>query len=219
MTEELKDIEEDERAAQERQRENKRIYEKMREEVIAIKLSNQQAYDKTIISLSGAIVAASIGVFTVKNMVVSGWLAVLLGASWFFFAGAIVLVLRSLHMGNKASDAWLVWLEQYYLYDMDESASSIEGEELVKKTSKLNVMAGVFFATGVILTILFATSKLLPQGESSMTDSTRFTEGATPSSNMVKKIQDGATPSTMQKKGLTPSVVQPKTSGSSGTSK
>lgn len=179
--------------------ERKRLYEKRREELLKLRLSNLENLDKSILTYSSAGLALSLGFLKDFIPIAQAKFAWALYWSWVCFTIAISLVMLSYVVSLKVLDRQLEQAERYYLY-RDEGAYSI-GRWFFRLADHLNSwLSAAVFIVALILTVLFVSLNL---------------SGATMASKKIVSAyaQDGAIGSVMQKvttveKGITGTPMQ-----------
>lgn len=142
------------------------IYDKYREDLLKRLLSNNENYDKTIISLSSAGLALSL---TAVKFIVPLDLAHnlwLIKLSWFLFLITLICSITAYLVGNKAISKQMVIAENYYIAGL--VSAQTERNPYSKINSILNNVTGLFFIFAISLVIFFVTSNL--KGNESMVD-------------------------------------------------
>lgn len=128
-------------------------------EVIAKRqLSNNEAFDKAILSLSSAGLGLTLTFF---KFVVPAAQATSLNHikwAWALFVAAIICTLVSYYTSNRALAIELKHAEKYYLED-DESFEA-KNNPASNVTEILNVVAGLLFIGAIVRTVLFVMSNL-----------------------------------------------------------
>jgi len=128
--------------------ERREAYEKYREELLKRQLSNDEAYDKAVLSLSSAGLAITLTLFD-KIMPKEGADAVfLLYASWVLFAIAIISTIVSFQMSQKGLSIQEEIAEKYYI-DKDERAFD-SNNWAASLTIKLNMASGIAFVFAIL---------------------------------------------------------------------
>ena len=138
--------------------ENKRIYEKFRENLLEASLSNSNNYDKAILTLSSA--ALGLSLTFIKDIVpfkdiINYWTLVL---SWVFFLISIVVTIISFILSQWAIKRQLKYAEEYYLNGKENFFNK---KNICKDlTTIFNHISGIIFILALILTIFFVTSNI-----------------------------------------------------------
>ncbi|ENZ77830.1 MULTISPECIES: hypothetical protein [Ralstonia] len=165
--------------------ERKRLYEKRREELFKLRLSNLENLDKSILTYSSAGLALSLGFLKDFIPIYQAKFAWALYGSWICFAFAISLVVLSYVVSVQIIVRQLEQAERYYLY-RDEGAY-FSGGWAHRLADHLNSwLSAAVFVVALILTILFVSLNLT---------------GATMVSKKIVSAyaQDGAIGTAMQK--------------------
>lgn len=141
---------------------NRRLKDKYIYECDYRKRSNQEAYDKAILTLSSSLFAASIALFewfhTDRcNVSLKGWFI----ATLICFGLAIISVIISFTLADKTIDSSIKHATEYY--KKDQYVDNAKEEILRKKKNMLdkwleglNAWAGVFFVCGIACVVVFA---------------------------------------------------------------
>ncbi|MCC4860137.1 hypothetical protein [Vibrio splendidus] len=138
---------------EEEQKRSEEIHDKFREELLKRQLSNNEGYDKAILSLSSAGLALSL---TAIRFVVPLETASYLWAlkiSWILFLLTVISTLVAYLVGNKAIDAQLDIAENYYLKAL--VSAQTEKNPYQKLNTILNRFTGIFFGVAILLVVLF----------------------------------------------------------------
>lgn len=131
---------------------NLRLLAETRADLFKRQLSNAEGYDKAILSLSTVFLGFS---FAFLKDVVPAHLATglyLLYVSWVMLTAAVVTTVISFWVSQHAINVQLQKAEDYYLRN-DKSA--FERSRFAKITDCINLLAGVLFILGVLLTTAF----------------------------------------------------------------
>ena len=134
--------------------ERKRQYERTRGELIASQHANSEQFDRSILTLSTAFLAISIGFIrdiAPPESLVCFWLLYL---SWFSFGATILVALWGLLCGQVILKRLIESAHAYYI-KQKEDAYNIS-ELLPKRIDLLNRVVGLLFSAAVGCTILFA---------------------------------------------------------------
>jgi hypothetical protein len=165
--------------------EAKKIYSETRNDLLTRLLSNTEAFDKAVLSLSSAGLGFSLAfikdivpVHTINNMN-------LLYISWGCFSGAIIFTIISFFTSQFAIRIQLGYFEKYYLEGKDEYFNKKNWLSIA--TEIINIVSALLFITAVILTVKFVTINM---GGFNMADK---------DNTKIFKLEEGATVPTMQK--------------------
>ncbi|MCD6704476.1 MULTISPECIES: hypothetical protein [Vibrio] len=138
---------------EEEQKRSEEIHDKFREELLKRQLSNNEGYDKAILSLSSAGLALSL---TAIKFVVPLETASYLWAlkmSWVLFLLTVLSTLAAYLIGNKAIDKQLEIAEDYYLKALVSAQTAKNPYQ--KINTMLNRFTGIFFGVAISLVVLF----------------------------------------------------------------
>jgi multisubunit Na+/H+ antiporter MnhG subunit len=142
------------------------VHDKSREDLLKRLLSNNESYDKAILSLSSASLALSLTAikFIIPlNSAINLWA---LKTSWLLFLITIICTLSSYIIGNKAISKELTRQEDYYINRLKKAQT---GSNIYTNiNSFLNAITGAFFVCGISLVIFFVIVNL--NGDSYMTN-------------------------------------------------
>ncbi len=197
----------------EEKKENIRIYERMRDELIQSQRINSENFDKAILSFSSA--GLGITVSFISNLIdlsKAHWL-ITLYLTWFFFIVAIITTILSFLVSQNGINKQLDSLETIYLKEEEVDNKKINF------TSKLlnwfTAVSATAFILAISFLVIFSISNI-SKGAIKMSDKnkvkrTNLSEGA-PINNLQKVIK------TPLKKGLPVNNLQPVVKPSSSTS-
>ena len=118
-------------------------------------IEQSKAFDKAILTLSGG--ALGLSLIFIKDIVVNPmpWTKLLLGGSWAAFSLAILLMLVSMLISQKAIRLHLDNLEE-----LRAGTSVIEQNKSAKYTGIINVVSILSFLVGVLLLASFSWQNL-----------------------------------------------------------
>ena len=128
------------------------------EEINKRMLSNSEAFDKAILSLSSAGLGISLTFF---RFVVPANQAVsieFLERSWYLFLGAIVSTLVSFAVSQQAQKKEIEHAEKYYLEDLEEYSN--KNNPAANLTEALNILSGILFIFALINIVSFVTKNI-----------------------------------------------------------
>jgi len=147
---------------EERLKDNRRLFEEYSSEINTRILSNIENHDKAILSLSTAILGVSLAF--VKDIVPIEELVEIsiLQLSWVVLILSILSVLISFQTANKANNKHLEYAEDFYIKDNDEAFKN--KSIWFSMTELLNMMSGIFFIVGIILTSYFVSANISNKG-------------------------------------------------------
>lgn len=137
---------------------NKKIYEKLRENLLEASLSNSNNYDKAILTLSSAALGLSLSF--IKDIVPINDIIKyeILELSWCFFLISIVITIASFVLSQWGIKRQLKYAEEYYLNGKEKYYNKKNIYKIL--TTIFNHLSGVFFILALILTIFFVTSNI-----------------------------------------------------------
>jgi hypothetical protein len=133
-------------------------YRQYYEEIAKRQLSNNEAFDKAILSLSSAGLALSLTFF---KFVVPAKEAVstnVIENAWFLFLAAIISTLLSYVTSQRALALELKHAEKYYLEDLEEYES--KNNLASNLTEFLNVISALFFIGAIGCVVYFVTQNI-----------------------------------------------------------
>lgn len=123
-----------------------------RADLLKRQLSNDENYDKAILSLSTVFLGFSFAFL--KDFVPTHqaeWLILLYG-SWVALTTAVLTTILSFRVSQRAIDVQLKKAEEYYLHNKQEALSKSSAGRF---TDRLNAASGILFVFGISLTTLF----------------------------------------------------------------
>ena len=133
-------------------------YRQVIEEVNRRTLSNSEAFDKAILSLSSAGLGLSLTFFKLVIPVKDAVSISLLKCGWFLFLGAIVSTLVSFVVSQRALRIEIIYAEKYYLENLNEYAHKTS--LAAKATEALNIISGFLFICALISIVSFVTNNI-----------------------------------------------------------
>jgi hypothetical protein len=134
--------------------ERQRLYAETRGDLLKRQLSNSENFDRSLLSLSSALLAASIAFIRPSGSGPGTHHAAILAWSWGALAVSIVSTMASFLVSQKAIDRQLDLADKYYRQRQDDALSANNGP--ARWTLRLNLFAGAAFLAGVGLTVWFA---------------------------------------------------------------
>jgi hypothetical protein len=129
------------------------IYDAYRDTLIKGRFSNDENYDKTIITLSSSGLALSLT--AIRFAIKTTEHLYLLKASWWLFGITIFISIIAYRMSNQALDKQLEIAEEYYLKGIEGAFSKKNRYSTVNDW--LNMITGVTFITATAFIISFVT--------------------------------------------------------------
>ena len=133
--------------------EGKRLYERARDELIALRRSNSEIYDRALMTLSSALLVASLSFIGKLVPLKTANYLIVLHFSWICFGLTIISTITSFIYGQLAIKTLLNAAERYYLYD--EQGSYDVSLVVEKRLMCINSLSGIVFILGIIFSILF----------------------------------------------------------------
>lgn len=125
-------------------------YSKFRDDLLKRQLSNNENYDRAILTLSTAALGLTVSfIRDLQKPRYLGWLI----AAWFCLVLAIIAIIISYPISQKAIDKQLEFAKGYYLQD-DESAADAKNH-LAVYHDKLVASAGFIFVAGIVFILVF----------------------------------------------------------------
>lgn len=134
--------------------ERRQLHGEYRSDLLKRELSNSENFDRSVLSLSSALLAASIAFIRPSDVGVGTHHAAILAWSWAALAVAIVSTMVSFLVSQRAINRQLKLADDYYLKNQEDALTAVNG--LAKWTERLNIFAGAAFLAGVGLTVWFA---------------------------------------------------------------
>ena len=131
-----------------------RIYADCRNDLLKRQLSNSENFDRSVLSLSSGLLAASIAFIKPSAVGAGTGHATILAWSWVALVTAIATTMVSFLISQMAVDRQLDLAEKYYLGKQDDALAA--PNKAADWTVRLNWFAGVAFVLGVVLTVWFA---------------------------------------------------------------
>jgi hypothetical protein len=194
--------------------ERKQAYSKIRDELTKLQLSNDENYDKSILSLSSA--GLGLSLTFIKGIAPAPVHSMyLLIASWIAFGAAIIVTLVSFRISQLSIKTQMEHAEKYYLELNDDYLNKKNGFH--SATKWLNYISGGAFVIAVILTVTFVSINLtrgdqtvsekketsvpirgVAQDGATLPRMMRIEEGATLPAMIKMDLQKGATIPAMQ---------------------
>ena len=166
------------------------IYDDYRDDLKKRQLSNDENYDKTILTLSSSGLALSLTAIKFAIPLATAKYLCLIKVSWWLFGLAIFTSIIAYRVSNKALDLQLENAEEYYVKGNEEAFSK---ENCYSSfNNMLNKVSGSTFLIATISIILFVTLNI-NSGESNMND------------KVVQTISTGGSASVPKMQTLTPS--------------
>lgn len=170
-----------------------KIYGEERKDLLARQLSNSINCDNAILTLSSASLGLSLTF--IKNIVPIERIdcRYLLFSSWGLFGLAIIVIIASFSASQKAITVQLEYAYQAYMKG--------KSEYLTKKntwaiwTDRLNILSGVSFMLGVVITIYFV---VINTGESRMKNKEQNAKDTSISKKQSIEIKKGAPVNALQ---------------------
>jgi hypothetical protein len=175
----------------EEQKRSTEIYDSFRDELYKRQLSNSEAYDRAILSLSSAGLAISLTFIKFIVPLEEATYVCVLKASWVLFLLSIISTVASFLIGNKGISKQLEYAEQYYI---DGKAKAFNKFNIYAYFNTIfNYISGILFLVALTSVVSFVILNL-NQGNDDM------------SKNKKTFVTDSASVPTMQKTGSTSSV-------------
>lgn len=135
-----------------------KIYDAYRDDLRKRQLSNNENYDKTVLTLSSSGLALSLT--AIKFALTSPIKCiVLLQGSWWLFGLTICISIIAYWISNKGLDKQLEMAEAYYAKGIEDAFSAKNWYAIINDW--LNIVAGVIFLIATALIIAFVTFKLI----------------------------------------------------------
>ncbi|MEZ0150394.1 MAG: hypothetical protein AB9Q19_13940 [Candidatus Reddybacter sp.] len=133
-------------------------YRQFCEEINKRMLSNNEAFDKAILSLSSAGLGLSLTFFKFVVPADKACHIDLLERGWYFFLGAIVSTLISFVVSQQAQKKEIEHAEKYYLEGLDEYGN--KNNPASNLTEALNILSGILFIVALVSIVSFVTENI-----------------------------------------------------------
>lgn len=148
-----------------------RLLERTRSELVAAQMKNAEQFDRSVLTLSSAFLAISMGFM--RDVVIAGealhrWMLL---TSWGLFALTIITTLFGLLYGQNVLKKLIDGAYKFYILK-DKNAYKIS-EKLPPRITILNWFVGFLFLFAVSFTVLFV---ILNSMETEMTDESKILE-------------------------------------------
>ena len=131
----------------------RRLYERSRDELLALKRANAEVYDRSIMTLSSFLLAASLSFIREIVPLQNAKFIFIIQGSWICFGLSIISTIISFMYGQAAISLLLKTAENYYL-NHDHEAYIIS-QKTEKKLVLVSLMSGTFFVMGAAMSIIF----------------------------------------------------------------
>ena len=138
---------------EEEQKRSEEKHDKFREELLKRQLSNNEGYDKAILSLSSAGLALSLTAIRFVVPLETASYLWALKTSWVLFLLTVLSTLIAYLVGNKAIDTQLDIAEDYYLNALVSAQTAKNPYQ--KFNTILNRFTGIFFGVAISLVVSF----------------------------------------------------------------
>ncbi len=145
--------------------ERKLLYEKFREDLLKRQLSNNENYDRALLTLASAALGTSVVFLRGMESIVFPLAMVL---SWLSFVAAIVVTLVSYITSQDGIALQLDIAERYYLKGEEEAYDEVNSSAVW--TDRLPLISAGTFVLGILLLLLFFGLNISPnqKGESKL---------------------------------------------------
>ncbi len=128
------------------------------EEINRRMLSNNEAFDKAVLTLSSAGLGLSLTFFKFVVPVEQAINTELLERGWFLFLAAIISTMLSFVVSQQAQKKEIEYAEKYYLKDLKEYEN--KNNPAANLTEALNILSGILFISALISIVLFVTNNI-----------------------------------------------------------
>jgi hypothetical protein len=132
-------------------------YDSTYDELVKKQISNSENFDRSILTLSSSALGLSLAFIKDVTPVSTARYSPLLISSWWLFGFSIVATIASFMTSQCAIRDQITASEKYYI-DGEEDARKETAAS--KWTEKLNLLSGIAFIIGIVLTIVFVTLNL-----------------------------------------------------------
>ncbi|QDV42041.1 hypothetical protein Enr13x_18840 [Stieleria neptunia] len=170
------------------------LYAQTRDDLLKRQLSNNENFDRAILTLSSAGLATSVAFLRGMAAEYGTWWLVL---SWVAFVGAIIATLVSFQTSQAGIKRQLELAEDYYLKKNDDALTA--SNKAAEWTDRLAGWSAISFICGIILLLCFFGSNLHQNTpEADMTKEIPGSQKKGASVNRMQQIEGGATVPNMQ---------------------
>jgi uncharacterized membrane protein YpjA len=135
--------------------ENQKMFSERRRELIDRQLSNSEAQDKAILTLSSSGLVLSVSFIRFVVELDSATYTYLLFSSWLFFALAVISTIFSYLIGQKAINDSIGISYKYYIEDNDDYENIVPASSNIN--DKVNLLSSITFMLAVISIAAFIT--------------------------------------------------------------
>ncbi len=133
-------------------------YRQFHEEIAKRQLSNNEAFDKAILSLSSAGLALSLTFFKFVVPIEKAVSINILEQAWFLFLSGIICTLISYFTSQQALKKELEHAVKYNLEENEEYGS--KNNPAANLTEALNIISGLLFIGALISVVYFVTQNI-----------------------------------------------------------
>ena len=200
----------------EEQQRSTEMYESLRDELYKRQLSNTEAYDKAILSLSSAGLALSLSFIKFIVPLDEAVYLQLLKASWILFLFSIAITVISFLIGNKGISTQLENAEMYYI---DKKAKAFNKPNIYKTiNSACNLASGILFLVALTTVVSFVILNI-NQGDSIMSKNTKIPTNDSSGIPSMQKVRGSGPPkssSNIPSMGEAPGTTTTSKGGNSG---
>lgn len=138
---------------EEEQKRSTAIFDSFRNELYKRQLSNSEAYDKAILSLSSAGLAISLTFIKFIVPLEEAVHLAILKVSWVLFLLSVIATLISFLTGNKGISTQLIYAEQYYIEGKAKAFNKFNIYAYLN--SSLNYVSGALFLIALTCVVSF----------------------------------------------------------------
>lgn len=131
--------------------EAQKLYSEYRNELLKRQLSNNESYDKAILTLSSSGLALSLAIYNLSTIEHSNTTHLIL--AWLFYLLAILISIAAYLISNKAIDKQIDIAERYYI--QQDLNSYNEKNWFSAANNLLNPAAGISLIVAIAFTLVF----------------------------------------------------------------
>ncbi len=134
------------------------LFVKYQESVEKLKLSNGEAFDKAILTLSSSGLALSLSILKFVVPFEDATCTGILFFSWYSFLAAIISTIVSFRIAQLGYDIAIEYAEKYFIEDKDEFG---ERRNIPASIAEfLNWFSAIAFISAIVCTIAFVTKNI-----------------------------------------------------------
>lgn len=134
------------------------LFGKYRDDILRRQLSNNENYDKAVLSLGTAFLGFSMAFLKDFVAYKNSEFPLFLPISWILFCLSIIATVSSFFISQKGLSTQLEYAENYYLKHDDSYLN--KPNKAAKWTHRVNILSAILFILAIITTIFFVVANL-----------------------------------------------------------